>query len=62
MRLHLRVTIETVSSNQATPKLTQFGQEANLGWDCACQAIAGQIQKICRMKMQMENETALKLK
>jgi len=58
----LEQKIEKGCSNQTTTRLTQVGQQANLGWDCACQAIAVQPQVICRMEMQMEHEMTLEQK
>jgi len=46
-------TIEKGSSDQTTTtRLTQVGQQANLGRDCACETILGKPQLICRMEMQ----------
>jgi len=61
MRLHLSHTRnrQAAGTATATPKRTQAGQQSNLRWDCAHQAIVVQMQLICRMEMQMEYETML---
>jgi len=62
MEHELEHTIEKGNSNQTTTTRlmhTQVGQQANFRWNCARQAIAGQIQGVCRMEMQIKHETAL---
>jgi len=41
--------------------LTQIGEQANLRWDCAHQAVIIQLQVICGAEMQVKHGTALEL-